>query len=772
MTSTKTTAKTAKAAQADWSLTPRGPVQATVQGALALAVLGVGSELASVSPMWAAVAGVGGVGTTILTATRHNLSPAALFYRMGCWLGAAGWLAYTSATTVFSEYAVGSLAVGALVAGLASPLGKPTKDRRLRSATAPARASTALLSRQAVQVAGDWEARIMRVCRMRVQVTAVVPWPTRAGYDVHLVLPGGGVTRQQLANYAEALATDARLAMGCGIEVAPGADRGLVVLRVSTVNRMAMPIDCPDDFTPLSILGALGLGEHPNSDPTEISIRQEATLIAGKRGSGKTTLLQVLSIALGRSTDNLTWHIDLNGGGVTQMWIDVWLDGKVERCPIDWAAADIDEAILMLTVAVAIAKYRKTAYRKLKRKHNTTLLPVSASLPQITIVVDEGAEPFKDPRLAKLLGELQNIGREPAVNLVVSALRPTSDLVPVNMRKQSGVRILMHGPDDDEIGHMFGQWGQGLTMDALGGPGTGLISIGGSRARPFRGFNVSPELVERAAIAIARMRPDLDQASADVAGYWYATRYERMRATFTAMAELEEETQEDTAPAASAPAAQAGGAVPAARRPYEPTPHPAHVPPAVPPVMPAGGETGGAPHLQLVPGGNAADWPDLMAPPAERAAPALPANATDWPDLMGVPSTSPTPAGPAGTGSPNVPAIRHAPGPAPARLVEDGHPLPPFVEAVLEVFQQARRERVHSETLARDLHVVDGQGQPNTNALADLLRPLGVTPLKRAFSVNGEEARGYALDDVLAAANAIRAGRLQVPPEVADWSAA
>ncbi|MET7339134.1 hypothetical protein [Nonomuraea sp. NPDC005650] len=770
MTSTKTTVKTA---QADWSLTPRGPVQATVQGALALAVLGVGSELASVSPVWAAVAGVGGVGATILTATRHNLGPAALFYRMGCWLGAAGWLAYTSATTVFSEYAVGSLAVGALVAGLASPLGKPTKDRRLRSATAPARASTALLSRQAVQVATDWEARIMRVCRMRVQVTAVVPWSTRAGYDVHLVLPGGGVTRQQLANYAEALATDARLAMGCGIEVAPGADRGLVVLRVSTVNRMAMPIGCPDDFSALSIMGALAFGEHTNSDPTEIAIRQEAVLLAGKRGSGKTTLLQVLSILLGRCVDNLTWHIDLNGGGVTQMWIDVWLDGKVERCPIDWAAADIEEAILMLTVAVAIAKHRKTAYRKLKRKHNTTLLPVSASLPQITIVVDEGAEPFKDPRLAKLLGELQNIGREPAVNLVISALRPTSDLVPANMRVQAGVRVLMHGPDDAEIGHMFGQWGQGLTMDALGGPGTGLISIAGARARPFRGFNVSPELVERAAIAIARMRPDLDQASADVAGYWYATRYERMRATFTAMADMEEGEQ-DAAPATTAQTPQAG-ALPAARRAYEPTPHPAHVPPAMPP----GAETAGVRHLQLVPGGpggNAADWPDLMAPPAEQAAPALPTNAVDWPDLMGMPSTSPTvppaPAGLPAPGSPNVPAIRHTPGPAPARLVEGGHPLPPFVEAVLEVFQQARRERVHSETIARDLHIVDGQGQPNTNALADLLRPLGVTPLKRAFSVNGEEARGYALDDVLAAANAIRAGSLQVPPEVADWSAA
>nr|BFE85848.1 hypothetical protein GCM10020093_084490 [Planobispora longispora] len=56
--------------------------------------------------------------------------------------------------------------------------------------------------------------------------------------------------------------------------------------------------------------------------------------------------------------------------------------------------------------------------------------------------------------------------------------------------------------------------------------------------------------------------------------------------------------------------------------------------------------------------------------------------------------------------------------------------------------------------------------------LAALLKPLGIAPLRNAFNRGGERGRGYALEDVQDAAEAIRRGELEVPPEVADWSAA
>ena len=73
---------------------------------------------------------------------------------------------------------------------------------------------------------------------LAVTVTDVRMWATGTGYDVHLDLPGAGSTLAQISGAADALATDARLPEGCGVEVSPGTHRGAVILRVSTVNRL------------------------------------------------------------------------------------------------------------------------------------------------------------------------------------------------------------------------------------------------------------------------------------------------------------------------------------------------------------------------------------------------------------------------------------------------------------------------------------------------------------------------------------------------------
>lgn len=582
-----TTRKATAARRVDWSLAPRGPVSGTVQGALATAALAVAGDLASIHPLWGGVATAAGAAATVIRSAHLEHPPSGLLYRLGCWLGAGSWLTATLAAGLWSQAAWVTLGIGTLAAGVLSPLGRVTPRRERQGG--PGR--MLVLSRTA-KVGEEWEARIRRVCRISVTVTDVRPWPTRTGYDVHVDLPGAGSTRAQISQAADALAVDAKLPQGCGVEVVPGAHRGAVVLRVSTVNRLAEVIGYPADYSPRSILDPIILGEHGNADLTGPIVREESMLIAGKRGSGKTTLLQVTSIALGRCVDNIVWHLDLNGGGLTQPWIDVWLDGRVQRCPIDWAAPNPTEGKLMLAAAIAIAKHRKASYRKLKRQHNTNLLPVSHDLPQITIVIDEGAEAVKDRQLEALLGELQNIGRNEAVNLIVSALRPTSDLVPTNMRKQTGVRIQMFGPDEEELNHMFG-WNAKVSMDQLAGRGTAFISLNGGAPRPFRAFNVLPAQIEEAAIVIAGIRPDLDAASAEAAGHAYATRYDRMREAFTDVDEQPE-----------LPAVYQAAPAPAVR-----------------------------PRFTVVQGtGNASDWPDLR----DLVKPATPSmsSAADWPDLI------------------------------------------------------------------------------------------------------------------------------------------
>ena len=121
-------------------------------------------------------------------------------------------------------------------------------------------------------------------------------------------------------------------------------------------------------------------------------MRQASVLVIGQTGSGKTILLNVLTAGAGRCRDALVWHIDLNGGSLSQMWLAPWLEGHTDRPAIDWAASTPAEALDMALAALRIAKDRKTSARKLKIAADTTLMPVSPDLPEIVIFLDEGAE--------------------------------------------------------------------------------------------------------------------------------------------------------------------------------------------------------------------------------------------------------------------------------------------------------------------------------------------------------------------------------------------
>ncbi|MBX6168532.1 MAG: hypothetical protein IRY84_12955 [Thermobispora bispora] len=709
MATTKGPARAARD-RLDWSLTPRGPVSGTVQGALALAAVAVTGNLAELSPAWGGVATAAGAVATVIRSYHLAHPPAGLLYRLGCWIGAGSWLTYTLTAGLWSQGAWAALGIGAVAAGLLSPLGRTTPRRRDRAGT-----SRALVLGRTARVGEEWERRVQRVCRIRITVTDVREWPTRCGYDVHAELPGAGSTRAQLVSAADALATDARLPQGCGVEISPGEHRGAVVLRVSTVNRLNEDIDYPADYRPRSILDPVPLGEYRDGSTAEVLLRESSALVTGQKGSGKTTTLHALTAGIGLCRDAIVWHIDLNGGGMSQAWLHSWLEGDSPRPAVDWAAATPDEALVLAETALAIAKDRKKSTRALKIRANSSLMPVSPELPEIVVIVDEGAESLsptnRDTReLREALEEIQRIGRNEAVNVIVSSLRATQDMISANVRKQSAVRVGMYVQDEEELAFLFG-WNKGLSLADLPGPGCGFVQDGQAAPRPFRGYFMRPGDVVDAAHAVARIRPELDPAARRVAGEAYARRYERMRAAFTDL---------DTDSGEQIPAAQPRRFVAA----------------------PAAGRR----HLISVPcGPDAAAWPDLRAMTAP-ARPVVAASAADWPDLL------PRQRQPEVTRAEQIPAV------APAR------PLPEILTRALAAIDAAGDDRMHSAALADALGIAPTE-------LAALLRPLGVTTLPRAFIRGGREARGYARDDLAAAAERIRRGEVDIPAEVASWPA-
>ena len=534
---------------ATWSLHTGSVTGNAVTAGIGMAAAVAIADTIGLSPVVGAItAAVGALCTVVMTGFGDNER---LGVHLGRWAAAGGWTTWAIAHPhPWGAWGIGALAAGCVLGAALGPM-----LRRHTAAPVAAGGRTMVLG-SAARENEEWRARIAErggAPFKGVVVEAVTKWDNRNGEDVRICMPKAGATVDQLRYLAPGLAADANLPHGCSIEIIEpeGEGQRTVIMRVPTRVPAALDEGHPLWEEQRSILDGIPIGAHPNGDTAEGPMREESWLVVGKKGAGKTTLLWGITATVGMCSDALVWHIDLNGGGMTQPWVDVWLDGRVERCPIDWAAPNVDEAIRMVNAAVKIAKHRKIAYRRRKKEHNTNLLPVGADLPEIVIILDEGAEAMAAAgkgqvmELAMKLEEIQRIARNEAVNLVLSVLRGTGDLVPAAMSTQTGVGICMKVRQQKEIAAVFeSAWELKLQPNHLTAKGAGWIGVDGGLPVRYQGWNILPDDMEQAALRIAQVRPDLDEASAEVAGADYLSRYERMRKLFVEDGEIVEEEPE------------------------------------------------------------------------------------------------------------------------------------------------------------------------------------------------------------------------------------
>ncbi|MFC7330845.1 hypothetical protein [Marinactinospora rubrisoli] len=543
---------------ATWSLTTDHVGANAATAAIGLAATTAAADALGLHPLVGV--GAGAVGALSSIVVDGMAPPERVAANLARWGAAGGWMTWALAADPWTALGIGSLATGSV---LGASLGPWLRRRAKAPAGARTNSGGSMILGSVARENEEWRQRI--VARgghpfHGLVVEAVTRWENGSGLDVRVCLPTAGATVDQLRYLAPGLAADANLPHGCSIEVIEpeGEGQRIAIMRVPT--RVLTHLD---EGHPLweeqrSILDGVPIGAHPNGDTAEGPMREESWLVVGKKGAGKTTLLWGITATVGMCRDALVWHIDLNGGGMTQPWVDVWLDGRVERCPVDWAAPSIEEAIRMTKAAVRIAKHRKIAYRKRKKQNNTNLLPVGPDLPEIVIILDEGAEAMaaagkgQVTELAATLEEIQRIARNEAVNLVLSVLRGTGDLVPAAMSTQTGVGICMKVRQTKEIAAVFeSAWELKLRPEHLTAKGGGWIGVDGALPTRYQGWNILPDDMEQMALRIARVRPDLDEASARVAGEDYATRYERMREMFVEDAEIVEDEPTPAAPTAT-----------------------------------------------------------------------------------------------------------------------------------------------------------------------------------------------------------------------------
>lgn len=459
-------------------------------------------------------------------------------FRISAGLTAGSWATWSSIT---DPWHLPNLVVGAaagLVGWLIAPgfVGEdaPAETGRAGSGVTPQTAVPT--GRRAA-----WKQRIERIARVQpITITNEDDWPLGTGFNLHITFaPDSGDSWEAIDGVKHRLGAAAGLPRGCTIGVAEGEIQGTAVMRVPTVYALAEDVPAPDDYSPLSIWNDLTIGVNEDKTPAVINLRQASGLIASRRGGGKTNLLKVLIENLLRCEDNLTWIADLNGGGLAVPFMLPYVDGEVTEPPIDWVADTPEKVMVMAEVAAAIAKDRKARYAALTARAGGDLLPVTKDLPQITIVVDEAAELDGDPMAKKAMLALltvQRIGRAEAVNVVFSALRPTQDMIPVPVRKQTALKLAGPMDDDTDLGYMMA--GAKVRSADLVHPGTFYLRRGdvGTPVRQIKVYRTTPDRIATVVRATAGSRSRIDRAGGQVGGGAYAQRLEALRPWLDRMA--------------------------------------------------------------------------------------------------------------------------------------------------------------------------------------------------------------------------------------------
>ncbi|MEU7601790.1 hypothetical protein [Streptomyces sp. NPDC041003] len=550
----------------DWAA-GHGPITGALSattGAYAVATVGT---LAHMPPTWALAVGVAGAIGHTATGLRQKLAARTIGARAASWLLGSGWTTWALATGPLTWTALGSLAViGVGMGAAARSVGLYEEARELEAIAAAERQVARELSAGRRAIAAEWVDRVQRVCGITLRVVAVEMWPTNTGFTIDAELPPGGTTYDRIARENASLSADARLPHGCTAAASPGIDQGRVLIDVTTVNVLAAEVPYPSEYSALSIHTGIPWGYRTNAEEICAYLREQCALVVGPTGSGKTNMVHVILAGFARAEDILTWVIDLNAGSAGLPWIRPAMeragDGQqVVRPGIDWLAASHDEALMMLDAALRIGLYRKRAYQDLMAKANTDLLPVSHEIPQIMLVIDEGAEILvsTDPetrQLAKKILEVIRMLRAMGIRTVLTALGATGSVLGnILIRREAKTRVALTGGATEgmDLAKLF-PGGTGLRIEQAPHKGTGFMGTPESPAALFGTWRILPNQIRDIVHATSDRHPYLDAVSAKAAGPDYARRWDHARTAW-----ITEHQHTDTDEATPAPARTAPG---------------------------------------------------------------------------------------------------------------------------------------------------------------------------------------------------------------------
>lgn len=490
-------------------------VRPLLAAGIVLAAAGVLAVAGGVTAMHAAWATLAASAGTVIALAVRQASPLVMVYGVAVVSASGGWLAYTITSSPWTSTALTwwaglTFALGPIYPAMAA------HRVRLAARSAEVREEAALRRRE-----GAWVALWTRVGVKGLTQTGQEP--TRAGLKLYFDLPVDGRVKVPDMERAARAVEIAHGALREGaISVEGGELAHQVVVHVNAIDVLSQTIPIPQEVSPRTGDQPLGIGQHEDGDETTLSLEKHV-MVAAITGAGKSNLLNVVIRELGRLVDTLVWIIDPKGGRLAAIWLQAWADGLCDRPVIDWAATTPEEWDRMLDAAERIRVARSQARVGGEKVTATPLCP------RIVVVADELADMTALRPTLKKLKELVRKGRSEEIKLVLVGVRGTVTVFgDGDLKSQLGARIGLGVAQVSDAQQVFPDDASiAKTLARMHYPGCMYVKAGvASRAMPSKAYRIEYDQIPGFAVALAGLRPGLDQLSADAAGPDYAQRWD------------------------------------------------------------------------------------------------------------------------------------------------------------------------------------------------------------------------------------------------------
>ena len=287
-------------------------------------------------------------------------------------------------------------------------------------------------------------------------------------------------------------------------------------------------------------------------DPIDVAVSVDGTVIAwdchkdphgmfsGQNNSGKTTYLNAHLYETTRSVDAVNW-LAIGEKPVRGFapWLKPFLEGKTDRPVIDWFAADLYEAWMMLLDGITLVQRRQeSAAITGDEKWYAT-----AENPEVFIYIDESPDfldskeafPLEDcpdpdnyrgPRatFSQLLLKLIRIGRSEGVHVVFLTQRGTVSMLGAeggDIKSQVQYRAGFRATGTIDANAVFNTQTAGINVESLPQGALYVELSGYTRPVLAKGMRLTQERIAHAAVEHAPYCGPIDAWSAEPLSYYH-----------------------------------------------------------------------------------------------------------------------------------------------------------------------------------------------------------------------------------------------------------